>query len=153
MADHKRFYWTKIWDELGLWKSLEIIWEQLRILMYWGPPGDPSYAIFFWGAQVFLVVTLAYLTSKGQLLKARTSLILLPLAYTIPMLSYNLTSYYPRHIVSSSLLCYCVAGILWKSASSEMTVESSGNRLEGSTDSSTTVDSGPNQLQTSLRSS
>ena len=106
LAYHKRFYWTKIWDEVGLWKSLEIIWEQLRILMYWGPPGDPSYAIFFWGAQVFLFVTLAYLTSKGQLLRARTSLILLPLAYTIPMLSYNLTSYYPRHIVSSSLLIF-----------------------------------------------
>ncbi len=153
LAYHKRFYWTKTWDELGLWKSLEIIWEQLRILMYWGPPGDPSYAIFFWGAQGFLVVSLAYLISKGHLFKARTSFILLPLAYIIPMLSYNLTSYYPRHIVSSSLLCYCVAGILWKSASSEMTVESSSNRLEGSTDSSTTVDTGRNQLQTSLKSS
>lgn len=150
LAYHKRFYWTEIWDELGLWKSLEIIFEQLRMLMYWGPPGDPSYAIYFWGAQGFLVVTLANLFLRGRLFKARTSLILLPLAYIIPMLSYNLTSYYPRHIVSSSLLCYCVAGMLWKSASSEMTIESSGNRLEGSTDSSTTVDASPNQLKASL---
>lgn len=135
VAYHKHFSWTKIWHEFGLWKSLETIWEQLRILMYWGPPRDPSYAIFFWGAQGFLVVTLAYLISKRRLFKAQSSLILLPLAYIIPMLSYDLTSYYPRHIVSSSLLCYCVAGILWKSASSEADAESSGTRPKGPTNS------------------
>jgi hypothetical protein len=142
VADHKRFYWTKIWQELGLWKSLEIIWEQLRSLLYWGPPGDPSYAIFFWGAQSFLVVALGHLALQGRLFRVRTLLILLPLAYIIPMLSYNLTSYYPRHIVSSSLLCYCVAGILWRSASSETDNESLGARLDIPDDSSIATVSG-----------
>lgn len=129
-AQLRQFYWTQILQEYGLWGSLEVVWEQIRRLMYWGQPGDPSYAIFFWGAQGFLVVTLCYLAWRERLRKPLTILALLPLAYVIPMLRYSTNSYYPRFIVPPSLLCYCVAGLLWKSGCSDTVTRSSDSRRD-----------------------
>ena len=113
---HKRFYWTKVWSELGIFKAIETIWEQLRVLMYWVIPNDPNLAIIFWGSQLVLISALFLLAREKRFLKAKTLITLLPLTYVVPMLSYNLTSYYPRHIVTASLLCLGSALLVWPRA-------------------------------------
>ena len=113
---HKNFYWTKVWSELGVSEATEVIWKQFRTLMYWGPPGDPNLAIGFWGSQVLWVVSLALLLKHRQLTTRRILIALLPLTYVVPMLSYKLTSYYPRHVVAASLLCLCSALLIWPKA-------------------------------------
>jgi hypothetical protein len=113
VAIHKRFSWTTIWTEYGAGGALELIWQQTRIIMYWVKPGDPNLAMFFWGSQALLLFTLIKL-AKGRVLKLRHKLIaLLPTTYVIPMISYNLSSYFPRHIVVANLLCLCSAMIIW----------------------------------------
>jgi hypothetical protein len=113
---HKNFYWTKVWSELGVSGTTKVIWKQFRTLMYWGPPGDPNLAIGFWGSQVLWVVSLALLLKHRQLTTRRILIALLPLTYVVPMLSYKLTSYYPRHVVAASLLCLCSALLIWPKA-------------------------------------
>jgi len=113
VARHKRFYWSGIWSELGLHGAVELIWEQTRILMYWTPPNDPNLAIIFWGSQMLLIAALALRLRTGCLLQPRSLVSLLPLTYVAPMVSYDLSSYYPRHIVTASLLCLCSAVVIW----------------------------------------
>lgn len=113
VAVHKRFSWTGIWSDLGVLNALQVIWEQTRVLMYWVVPGDPSLAIFFWGSQLLLAWALGLLAKYRQLFRRRTLIVVLPLTYVVPMASYNLTSYFPRHIVTASLLCLCSAVLIW----------------------------------------
>ena len=113
---HKRFYWTEVWSDLGIRKTIDTIWEQVRILMYWIIPNDPNLAIIFWGSQLVLISALILLARESRLIKAKTLITLLPLTYVVPMLSYNLTSYFPRHIVTASLLCLGSALLVWPRA-------------------------------------
>lgn len=119
VAIHKRFSWIGVWSELGIRRALELIWEQTRTIMYWTPPNDPNLAIAFWGSQMALVVALARRSKRGRLCRAQSLLALLPVSYIGPMVSYNLTSYYPRHIVTASLLCLCSAVLIWPKSSQQ----------------------------------
>lgn len=95
VADHKLFSWINIWSELGLAGAIQMIWEQIRVLMYWIIPGDPSLAIVFWGSQLLLACALVLAGKKRQLVRRRSLIALLPLTYVVPMVSYKLTSYFP----------------------------------------------------------
>ena len=113
VAIHKRFSWLHIWSDLGFRHSIAVIWEQTRIIMYWGAPSDPNLAIAFWGAQLTLVAALLFRHKLGVLVRAKTLVALLPITYVAPMVSYNLDSYFPRHIVTANLLCLGAAMLIW----------------------------------------
>jgi hypothetical protein len=68
--------------------------------------------IFFWGSQLALVVALVWRARRGVFFRAASLVALLPLTYAAPMLVITLESYYPRLIVSASLLCLCSALII-----------------------------------------
>jgi len=107
------FSWTDAWGEFGFSQSIELIWTQLRSYMYWRVPHDPNFMFFFWGSQlVFLAAVAARV--RRQLLRTPNSLVVaLPAAYVLPMLKYQLTSYYPRMITTASLLCLVAGLLLW----------------------------------------
>ena len=113
VADHKKFFWLEIWSQLGFERALATIWEQTRFIMYWGRPGDPNLSIFFWGTQLLLVLVLVSRLRRGQFLRIQTLAALLPVTYVFPMLSYYLTSYYPRHLVTGGILCLSSALLAW----------------------------------------
>ncbi|NBT37062.1 MAG: hypothetical protein EBT21_02920 [Actinobacteria bacterium] len=109
-----RFSWNGILGEPGLTETLRVIWSQLRFIMRWSAPtGDPSYVIGFWGAQMLLLAALVMRSKHRLILRPKTLIALTPFSYVIPMLSFSLTSYYPRHLVSASLLCLCCALLIW----------------------------------------
>jgi hypothetical protein len=82
-------------------------------MMYWRVPNDPNFAIFFWGAQLALVAAIVLRARKRVLAAPLTAVALLPLTHVLPMLKFQTTSYYPRMIVASSVLCLCAALIVW----------------------------------------
>jgi hypothetical protein len=82
-------------------------------MMYWGRPDDPNLAIIFWGSQLTLGFAIVTLMRTREMRRPQTLISLLPLTYIVPMASYSLASYYPRHIVTASLLCLCSAMIIW----------------------------------------
>jgi len=97
----------------GALQAAQAFWSQLRAVMYWRIPHDPNFAIFFWGSQILLVVSLLARARLRVFKKPPTLIALTPLTYVIPMLPFQLTSYYPRLLVSASLLCLCSALLLW----------------------------------------
>ncbi|NDI15636.1 MAG: hypothetical protein EBY88_05180, partial [Actinobacteria bacterium] len=111
-----QFEWSGIFGEPGLTATLRVAWAQLRMMMRWNASiGDPSYMISFLGAQLILIAALATRWRHRLFRRYKTLVALTPLSYIIPMLSFSLTSYYPRHLVSASLLCLCCALIIWPS--------------------------------------
>jgi len=102
----------------GMIEVLRVLWSQLGEVMYWRVPNDPSYMIFFWGSQLALVVALVWRARRGVFFRAASLVALLPLTYAAPMLVITLESYYPRLIVSASLLCLCSALIISSSTMS-----------------------------------
>ena len=97
-------------DRLGTWRTVA---SQLRFMMYWNAPGNLSWASLFWGAQLLWIVAIAYRYKKGLLLKARSLLLLIPFGYALPMLKYQMTSYYPRHLVVINLAFLLTALMAW----------------------------------------
>lgn len=106
------FNWTEIFQG-SIREGLMPIWQQLRGLMYWRVPHDPNFAIFFWGAQLSLLLALILRVRKRVVRSSRSLLLFLPLLYVLPMLKFQLGSYYPRHLVAASLLCLCSAMLAW----------------------------------------
>lgn len=123
IRDHKLFYWGDVWGNLGYSEVVGLIWGQLRTLMFWGLGGDPNLAIALWGFQLIFVLAIVQLIRKSQLFRMHSLALLLPLTYVIPMLSYSLTSYYPRHIVAANLLCLLSALYVWPTPPRVSTVE------------------------------
>jgi hypothetical protein len=107
------FSWTGIWTEEGFWGALTIIWTQLCSLMYWRVPNDLSYAIVFWGSQLALIFALVRGIRSTGIRSLSNLYVLLPFTYILPMLKFQYTSYYPRHLVAASLLCLCSALLIW----------------------------------------
>ena len=94
----------------GNWRAVA---SQLRFLMYWNAPGNLSWASLFWSAQLLWIAAIAYRYKKGLLLKARSLLLLIPFGYALPMLKYQMTSYYPRHLVVINLAFLLTALMAW----------------------------------------
>ncbi|MFZ9730448.1 MAG: hypothetical protein ACO3CX_02335, partial [Ilumatobacteraceae bacterium] len=84
-----------------------------RFMMYWNAPGNLSWASLFWGAQLLWIVAIAYRYKKGLLFKAKSLLLLIPFGYALPMLKYQMTSYYPRHLVVINLAFLLTALMAW----------------------------------------
>lgn len=97
-------------DRLGTWGTVA---SQLRFMMYWNAPGNLSWASLFWGAQLLWIVTIAYRYKKGLLFKVKSLLLLIPFGYALPMLKYQMTSYYPRHLVAINLAFLLTALMAW----------------------------------------
>jgi hypothetical protein len=97
-------------DRLGNWGTVA---SQLRFMMYWNAPGNLSWATLFWGAQLLWIVAIAYRFRKGLLFRAHSLLLLIPFGYALPMLKYQMTSYYPRHLVAIHLSFLLTALMAW----------------------------------------
>lgn len=108
-----QFSWL---DVLGIGEgggNWRVVASQLRIMMYWNAPGSLSWASLFWGAQLSWIVAIVYRYKKGLLFKAKSLLLLIPFGYALPMLKYQMTSYYPRHLVAINLAFLLTALMAW----------------------------------------
>jgi hypothetical protein len=107
------FSWGSIWSQKGVLGALQTILRQFQALMYWripegldwSLPHDANFAIAFWGAQVVLLIAIANRVRLKSFSMRDTFIALLPLAYVVPMLNFNLPSYFPRHLVAVHILC------------------------------------------------
>lgn len=104
---------AEVFGQEGIVAAIGSVWSQLRVLMYWHAPHDPSFAIFFWGSQLLLAAAVFARMRFRVFRKSKTLVALIPLAYITPMVPFDLSSYYPRLLVSASLLCLCSALLIW----------------------------------------
>jgi hypothetical protein len=117
-------------DVLGLSAgddSFSAVWDQLRFMMYWNSPGNWSWTFMFWGAQLLWIVAIAYRYKKGLLFKAKSLLLLIPFGYGLPMLKYQMTSYYPRHLVVINLAFLLTALMAWPHSEKADEVSAAGD--------------------------
>jgi len=82
-------------------------------MLYWNSANNWSWALAFWGSQIFWICVLTLRTRRGQLLHAKSLSLLIPFGYALPMLKYQMGSYYPRHLVAINLAFMCAALIAW----------------------------------------
>ena len=108
-----QFSWL---DVLGLREgpdNFSSVWQQLRYMMYWNEPGNWSWTFMFWGAQLSWIVAIAFRYKRGLLFKAKSLLLLIPFGYAVPMLKYQMGSYYPRHLVAINVAFLLSALMAW----------------------------------------
>jgi hypothetical protein len=89
------------------------VWEQMRYMMYWNPAGNWAWALAFWGSQLLWLCLVAARIRRGLALRVRSLLLLIPFGYALPMLKYQMGSYYPRHLVVINLSFMCAALMAW----------------------------------------
>ncbi|MFM7081879.1 MAG: hypothetical protein ACKOYI_07975, partial [Actinomycetota bacterium] len=89
------------------------VWDQLRVMMYWNSVGNWSWALMFWGSQLLWVAVVVHRIRVGLAPRARSLLLLIPFGYALPMLKYQMGSYYPRHLVVINLSFMCAALMAW----------------------------------------
>jgi len=102
-----------------------IVWDQARYMMFWNPAGNWAWALAFWGSQLLWLCLVAARIRRGLALRARSLLLLIPFGYALPMLKYQMESYYPRHLVVINLSFMCAALMAWP-RSDELTEPSPG---------------------------
>ena len=112
------FEWTDLMSDEGAWGALMTVWTQLRAFLYWQGSPDPNLAIFFWGAQAIWMSVVAAKLRGRILLRKESVYLLLPFTYVLPMLKYQVTSYYPRHLVIGNLAFLVAALLAWANESS-----------------------------------
>jgi hypothetical protein len=110
-------------DRLGTWRT---VLSQVRTMMYWNAPGNWSWAMMFWGSQLAWLVVIGYRFKKGVLLQARSLFLLIPFGYALPMLKYQMGSYFPRHLVAINLAFLLTALMAWPHDEAEH-----GERING----------------------
>jgi len=113
------FSWTQLWNDEGILGITSAVWHQLRQLMYWRLPHDPNFMIAFWGWQFLFVVSFASHVKRRGFPNSTSLVALAPLAYVIPMLKFQYHNYYPRLIVTASMLCLCSALLIWSNDAGE----------------------------------
>jgi len=89
------------------------VWDQLRVMMYWDSVGNWSWALMFWGSQLLWVAVVVHRIRVGLVRRVRSLLLLIPFGYALPMLKYQMGSYYPRHLVVINLSFMCAALMAW----------------------------------------
>ncbi|MFM7897407.1 MAG: hypothetical protein ACKO97_00370 [Actinomycetota bacterium] len=89
------------------------VWDQLRVMMYWNSVGNWSWALMFWGSQLLWVAVVVHRIRVGFARRARSLPLLIPFGYALPMLKYQMGSYYPRHLVVINLSFMCAALMAW----------------------------------------
>ena len=116
-----------------------IVWDQVRYMMYWNAVENWAWALGFWGSQVAWLFVIAYRTRLRVALRVRSLLLLIPFGYALPMLKYQMGSYYPRHLVAINLSFMCAALMAWprsdELAEREIGAEPAAEQLRGSDDS------------------
>ena len=116
-----------------------IVWDQARYMMYWNPAGNWAWALAFWGSQLLWLCLVAIRIRRGLALRVRSLLLLIPFGYALPMLKYQMGSYYPRHLVVINLSFMCAALLAWprsdELAEREIGAEPAAEQLRGSDDS------------------
>lgn len=90
-----------------------VVWGQARFMMYWNAIGNYSWALMFWGSQFCWLGVVANRLRHRLALRARSLYLLIPFGYAVPMLKYQMTSYYPRHLVAINLSFLCAALMAW----------------------------------------
>ncbi|MEY3978502.1 MAG: hypothetical protein RLZZ284_1358 [Actinomycetota bacterium] len=123
-----KFEWTKLLADNSFFGAIDVVWTQVRAIFYWGWPVNWNWALVFWGSQVVWLVALVQRVRHGGLRSWRTLTLLLPLAYALPMLKFELGSYYPRHLVVISLSCLCAGLLAWSDDRQE---SETGKLLDG----------------------
>ncbi|NDE67173.1 MAG: hypothetical protein EB062_03625 [Actinobacteria bacterium] len=123
-----KFEWTKLLTDNSFFGAIDVVWTQVRAIFYWGWPVNWNWALVFWGSQVVWLVALVQRVRHGGLRSWRTLTLLLPLAYALPMLKFELGSYYPRHLVVISLSCLCAGLLAWSDDRQE---SETGKLLDG----------------------
>jgi hypothetical protein len=108
-----QFSWLDVFGLREGPDGLGAVWQQLRFMMYWTPLGNWAWAFAFWGSQLAWLFVLTYRARQRVLLRARSLLLLIPFGYAIPMLKYQMGSYYPRHLVAINLAFMCAALMAW----------------------------------------
>jgi hypothetical protein len=103
------FEWAKVLSR----GEFSTVWLQLRTMLYWNASSNWGWALMFWGSQLLWVVVLVLRTHRGQLLRAQSLFLAIPFSYGLPMLKYQMSSYYPRHLVAINLAFMCTALISW----------------------------------------
>ena len=112
------FEWTSLISNGGVLEGLRTLWTQFRSLMYWRGSPDQNLAIIFWGAQFYWFFVVVSRVRTRTLWRRESLALVLPLTYILPMMKYQLSSYYPRHLVMASLTCLCGALLAWPSRDS-----------------------------------
>jgi len=110
---NEQFSWLDIFgitDGNASWSS---VWQQVRVMMYWNPVGNWSWALMFWGSQILWVGVLVDRLRRDLILRAQSLLLLIPFGYAIPMLKFQMGSYFPRHLVAINLAFLCTGLMAW----------------------------------------
>jgi hypothetical protein len=103
------FEWTKILST----GDFSAVWQQLRTMLYWNSANNWPWALAFWGSQILWLSIFLLRTRRGQLLHAKSLFLVIPFGYALPMLKYQMGSYYPRHLVAINLAFMCAALMAW----------------------------------------
>jgi len=108
-----QFSWLEVLGFTEGPSSPSAVWEQLKFMMYWNPISNWNWALLFWGSQLLWLCVIFYRLRQGVLIRWRSLVLLIPLGYAIPMLKYQMFSYYPRHLVAINLSFMCAAILAW----------------------------------------
>jgi len=127
-----------------------IVWDQARYMMYWNPAGNWAWALAFWGSQLLWLCLVAVRIRRGLALRARSLLLLIPFGYALPMLKYQMGSYYPRHLVVINLSFMCAALMAWPRSDEfterQIDAEPATDKLPGSDDSTPVAAPAPDPM-------
>ena len=111
------FEWTDVLSA----GDFSVVWTQLRFMMYWNSIGNWVWAGMFWGSQMLWLAVVMLRVQQRQFLRTRSLMLMIPFGFALPMLRYQMGSYYPRHLVAINLAFLCAALMAWPRDSSTAT--------------------------------
>jgi hypothetical protein len=118
------FEWSNLLGGKEASSTFTLLWTQFRTMLYWRGTPDPNLAITFWGSQLFWVLIVVSRLKSRSLRRRENLVLLLPFTYILPMLKYQTSSYYPRHLVIASLTFLCGALLAWAVRSTDKQTKS-----------------------------
>jgi hypothetical protein len=107
------FSWREVFGLDPGGSTWAIVLYQVRYMMYWRVPNNGAWALAFWGSQLLWLCLVAARIRRGLALRVRSLLLLIPFGYALPMLKFQMGSYYPRHLVVINLSFMCAALMAW----------------------------------------
>ncbi|MFM7046946.1 MAG: hypothetical protein ACKOXX_03480 [Actinomycetota bacterium] len=97
--------------------TLQDVWNQLRTMMYWNEATNWRYAAAFWTSQALWIAVVLLRVRNSVIRRVESLFLLIPLGYALPMLKFQMDSYFPRHLVAINLSLMCAAMMAWPRAS------------------------------------
>lgn len=89
------------------------VWNQLRTMMYWNEATNWRYAAAFWTSQALWIAVVLLRVRNSVVRRIESLFLLIPLGYALPMLKFQMDSYFPRHLVAINLSLLCAAMMAW----------------------------------------